>query len=172
LMGDLLKNMRSSQIFSVCGLPEVALRKIFKGAPSPPPSPPRGEGVERRSSPARGEGNTLYEVELLGLDVFDPITMDVDPRKGNDVPAWFLDTNYNGLCFHVSQAFFPRTGAWDNLKRALKSTHEESVWDHLAGTVSASFEAGENGQIAVKVIDDRGNELLVVKPLSEAIKES
>ena len=27
MMGDLLKNMRSSQIFSVCGLPEVALRK-------------------------------------------------------------------------------------------------------------------------------------------------
>jgi adenine-specific DNA-methyltransferase len=156
LMGDLLKNMRSSQIFSVCGLPEVALRKLSKGTPSPSPSP------------ARGEGNTLYEVELLGLDVFDPITMMVDHRKGDDVPAWFLDTDYNGLCFHVSQAFFPRTSAWDNLKRALKSTHEESVWDHLAGAVSASFEAGEHGQIAVKVIDDRGNELLVVKNLAEA----
>ena len=154
LMGDLLKNMRSSQIFSVCGLPEVALRKLSKGTPSP--------------SPARGEGNTLYEVELLGLDVFDPVTMEVEHRKGDDVPAWFLDTDYNGLCFHVSQAFFPRTSAWDNLKRALKSTHEESVWDHLAGTVSASFEAGEHGQIAVKVVDDRGNELLVVKNLAEA----
>jgi adenine-specific DNA-methyltransferase len=110
----------------------------------------------------------LYEVELLGLDVFDPVTMEVAHRKGDDVPAWFLDTDYNGLCFHVSQAFFPRTSAWDNLKRALKSTHEESVWDHLAGTVSASFEAGEHGQIAVKVVDDRGNELLVVKNLAEA----
>ena len=30
------------------------------------------------------------------------------------------------------------------------------------------FEAGEHGQIAVKVIDDRGNELVVVKKLSEA----
>ena len=180
LMGDLLKNMRSSQIFSVCGLPEVALRKLSRGDPSPPPSPPRGEGVEsvsslvrgeevgRESSPARGERNALYEVELLGLDVFDPVTMEVAHRKGDDVPAWFLDTDYNGLCFHVSQAFFPRTSAWDNLKRALKSTHEESVWDHLAGTVSASFEAGEHGQIAVKVIDDRGNELLVVRSLSEA----
>jgi len=167
LMGDLLKNMRSSQIFSVCGLPEVALRKLSKGSPSPPPSPPRGEGVERGSSPVRGEANASYEVELLGLDVFDPITMMVDHRKGDDVPAWFLDTDYNGLCFHVSQAFFPRTSAWDNLKRALRSTHEDSVWDHLAGTVSAPFEAGEHGQIAVKVIDDRGNELLVVKPLSE-----
>lgn len=31
------------------------------------------------------------------------------------------------------------------------------------GTTSAPIEAGEHGQIAVKVIDDRGNELLVVK---------
>jgi adenine-specific DNA-methyltransferase len=148
LMGDLLKNMRSSQIFSVCGLPEISLRKLSKGTSD--------------SSPAR------YQVELLGLDVFDPVNMEVFPRNGDDVPAWFLDTDYNGLSFHVSQAFFPRTSAWDNLKRALRSTHEDSVWDHLAGTVSAAFEAGEQGRIAVKVIDDRGNELLVVKSLSEA----
>ena len=31
---------------------------------------------------------------------------------------------------------------------------------------SAPFEAGEQKQIAVKVIDDRGNELLVVRPLA------
>jgi adenine-specific DNA-methyltransferase len=158
MMGDLLKNMRSSQIFSVCGLPEIKIKKIPKATPSPEPSP------------TRGEGNFEYQVELVGLDVFDPVTMEVDHRKGDDVPAWFLDTDYNGLCFHVCQAFFPRTSAWDNLKRALRTTHEESVWDHLAGTVSAPFEGGENGQIAVKVIDDRGNELLVVKRLSEAEK--
>jgi adenine-specific DNA-methyltransferase len=65
--------------------------------------------------------------------------------------------------------FFPRTSAWDNIKKALKSTHEESVWDHLARTVSAPFEAGEHQQIAVKVIDDRGNELLVAKNLKDAV---
>jgi adenine-specific DNA-methyltransferase len=106
-----------------------------------------------------------YQVELLGLDVFDPITMEVAHRGGNDVPVWFLDTDYNDLCFHVSQAFFPRTSAWDNLKKALKGEYEESVWDHLSGTISAPFEADEHKQIAVKVIDDRGNELLVVKKL-------
>ncbi len=36
---------------------------------------------------------------------------------------------------------------------------------HLAGTISAPFEAGRYRQIAVKVIDDRGNALLVVKAL-------
>ena len=64
--------------------------------------------------------------------------------------------------------------AWDNLKKALKGEFEESVWDHLSGTTSAPFEAGENRQIAVKVIDDRGNELMVVEkalmnPASEEV---
>lgn len=97
--------------------------------------------------------------------------MEVSHRNADDVPAWFLDTDYNDLCFHVSQAFFPRTGAWDNLKKALKGDYDETVWDHLSGTVSAPFEAGERRQIAVKVIDDRGNELLVVKKLKEARDE-
>jgi adenine-specific DNA-methyltransferase len=138
MMGDLLKNMRSSQIFSVCGLPDVKVKKV------------------------KGD---KYQVELLGLDVFDPVTMEHQPMNGGDVPAWFLDTDYNGLCFHVCQAFFPRTGAWESLKKALKGTYDESVWDHLSGTVSAPFEPGEHKTAAVKVIDDRGNELMVTRTL-------
>ena len=94
--------------------------------------------------------------------------MTTDHRHGSDIPAWFLDTNYNELCFLVSQGFFPRTSAWENLKRALGDTYEESVWEHLAGTTSAPFTAGEHRRIAVKVIDDRGNELMVVKSLDDA----
>jgi adenine-specific DNA-methyltransferase len=146
LMGDLLKNMRSSQIFSVCGQPDVGLRTI---------ATPEG-GIPNQ---------TYYEVQLRGLDVFDPVTMDLDTRSGLDVPAWFLDTDYNGLVFRVCQAFFPRTQAWDNLKRALKADFDESVWAHLAGDTSTPFNVGQHRQIAVKVIDDRGNELMVVKKL-------
>ncbi|WP_263386002.1 site-specific DNA-methyltransferase [Granulicella arctica] len=140
-MGDLLKNMRSSQIFSVCGLPDVTVTK----------------GADDR-----------YQVELVGLDVFDPISMENHHAKGDDVPAWMLDTDYNGMCFHVTQAFFPRTSAWDALKKALKADYEASLWDHLAGSISAPFESRKEAQIAVKVIDDRGNELMVVKKLSDA----
>lgn len=138
LMGDLLKNMRSSEIFSVCGLPEVRIHKNKDGQ---------------------------AQVELIGLDTFDPATMENHHLAGAEVPAWLLDSDYNGLCFHVSQAFFPRTGAWDNLKKSLKGQYEEDVWDHLSGTLSAPFLPGEHRQIAVKVIDDRGNELLVVEKL-------
>ena len=148
MMGDLLKTMRSSQIFSVCGMPDVRLQGL----------PPAGGGQPTR-----------YQVSLLGLDSFDPTTMEPNHLKGDDVPAWLLDTDYNGLVFHGSQVFFPRTSAWESLKKALKATHDESVWEHLAGTVSAPFEGGEHQRVAVKVIDDRGNELIVVKPLSEAV---
>jgi len=147
VMGDLLKTMRSSQLFSVAGLPDVAVRKV---------------------EPEGKDGPQRYEVELLGLDTFDPTTFEAEHRSGDDVPAWLLDTAWNGLSFHVSQAFFPRTSAWDSLKKALKTDFEESVWDHLAGTVSAPFTAGDLREIAVKVLDDRGNELLVVKSLDEA----
>jgi adenine-specific DNA-methyltransferase len=143
LMGDLLKNMRSSQIFSVCGLPEVEVRKV--------------KAQSKENGPAQ------YEVELFGIDSFDPITMQSESKDGSDVPAWFLDCDYNGLCFKVSQAFFPKTGAWESLKKALKADYEESVWEHLAGTTSAPFSAGEHKKVAVKVVDERGNELMVVR---------
>jgi adenine-specific DNA-methyltransferase len=68
----------------------------------------------------------------------------------------------------ATQVFFPRTKAWENLKKALRATHDESVWDHLAGDTSAPFEAGDHATIAVKVIDDRGNELMVVRELKAA----
>jgi adenine-specific DNA-methyltransferase len=45
------------------------------------------------------------------------------------------------------------------------------VWDHLASTTSEPFEPGEHKQIAVMVIDERGNELLSIIPLSAAVAE-
>jgi len=147
VMGDLLKTMRSSQLFSVTGLPDVAIRKV---------APEEKDGAQR------------YEVELRGLDVFDSASFETIHKSGDDVPAWFLDTAWNGLSFHVSQAFFPRTSAWENLRKSLKGEFEESVWDHLSGTVSAPFTEDGTREIAVKVIDDRGNELLVVRSLDEA----
>jgi adenine-specific DNA-methyltransferase len=148
-MGDLLKNMRSSQVFSVCGLPDVELRPARSG----------------KTKDAKKDADDRWEVELIGLDTFDPATMEPTHLAGSDAPAWFLDTDYNGMVFRVRQAFFPRTGAWESLKKLLKAEFEDSIWDHLAGTVSAPFEAGEHRQIAVKVIDPRGNELIVVRKL-------
>jgi adenine-specific DNA-methyltransferase len=152
LMGDLLKNMRSSQIFSVCGQPDISVTPV--------------------EAPKDGAGNAQYwQVKLEGLDVFDPATDRVEATPGREVPAWFLDTDYNGLVFRPRQAFFPLTGAWDNLKRSLRTEFDDSVWAHLAGDTSEPFMCGSNEQIAVKVIDHRGNELMVVRSLAAPKKK-
>lgn len=143
IMGSLLKTTRASQLFSVCGLPDIKVTH----------------------APGRKGQLGQWVVQLLGVDTFDPSTMESRSVKGSDVPSWFLDSDYNGRVFRVCQAFFPKTYAWDALKRALKADFDESLFDHLAGDTSAAFEAGEHRTIAVKVIDERGNELMVVHPL-------
>jgi adenine-specific DNA-methyltransferase len=145
-MSDLLKTTRSSEIFSITGLPDAKVRKASKKGP---------------------EGQPLYEVELRGLDLFDPQSMDTDSVNGESVPCWMLDTDYNGLCFYATQVFFPKTSAWDNLQRSLRATFEDSIWQHLAGTVSEPFVLGERRRVAVKVIDERGNELMRVLDVAE-----
>jgi adenine-specific DNA-methyltransferase len=141
VMSDLLKTNRASEIFSITGLPDVELRATGK---------------------KNQDGAPLWQVELRGLDVFDPSTMEQDAIEGQNVPAWMLDTDYDGMSFFATQVFFPKTAAWDNLQRSLKATFDPSVWDHLAGTVSEPFALGERRRIAVKVIDERGNELMRV----------
>ena len=142
VMSDLLKNTRSSQIFAVVGLPDVKLEKL-----------------EEQNE----DGGELWQVTLRGLDVFDPATMEHLSLDGDDVPCWMLDTDYDGQCFRAGQVFFPRTSAWDKIHRTIKTDFDDAVWECLRGAVSAPFVAGE--QVAVKVLDDRGNELLVVKKI-------
>jgi adenine-specific DNA-methyltransferase len=145
-MADLLKTTRASQIFSVTGLPDVEVRGAKKKGP---------------------EGQPLYEVELKGLDLFDPESMETESVIGENVPCWMLDTDYDGLCFYATQVFFPRTSAWDNLQRSLKTELDDSVWSHLAGAISEPFALGERHRVAVKVIDERGNELMRVLEVTE-----
>jgi adenine-specific DNA-methyltransferase len=69
-----------------------------------------------------------------------------------------------GACLHVSKAFFPRTSAWDKLRKCSESRHDD-VGDHLAGYVFAPFPVGERKQVAVKLFDYHGNEILVMREL-------
>ncbi len=145
-MVDLLKDTRASQIFAVCGMPDVRLSEI---------------GEKNK------DGDLLYEVELRGLDILNPVDMETTHKDGNDVPCWMLDPDYDGECFRAGQVFFPRTAAWNKIKRAIKADFDDSVWDHLQGATSAPFVIGESKCVAVKVIDDRGNELITVKTLED-----
>ena len=143
-MSDLLKTSRSSEIFSVTGLPDFELKATGKKNDS---------------------GDSMYQATLAGLDVFDPSTLKQDSIPGELVPAWMLDTDYDGMSFHATQVFFPKTSAWDNLQKSLKATFDDSVWAHLAGTTSEPFVLGDKRRVAVKVIDERGNELMRVREI-------
>ena len=149
VMSDLLKTNKASEIFSVTGLPDILI-----------------ESVDRDAG-----GKPRYRATLRGLDVFFPDRLQdeeenaLESTPGEAVPCWMLDTNYDASCFRATQVFFPKTAAWDHLKRALEADFDPAVWDHLAGTVSEPFTAGDHKRIAVKVIDDRGNELMAVRAL-------
>lgn len=145
-MDDLLKTNHTDQLFSITGLPDARIM----------------------SAGLRDDGREIYQVELLGLDTFRPDTMATESFEPENLPCWMLDTSYNGMAFCASQVFFPRTGAWDNLQKSLKGQFNDSVWEHLAGTTSEPFVADSKGQIAIKVIDERGNELMRVLNVAEA----
>lgn len=145
VMSDLLKTSQASQVFAVTGLPDVRLERL-----------------ERRGT----DGAPLYQVSLLGLDIFRPQDLETEAIPAQQLPCWMLDSDYNGLVFMAHQVFFPRTSAWENLEKSLRGRFAEGVWAHMAGTVSEPFAAGPQRQIAVKVIDERGHELMVVKSLA------
>jgi adenine-specific DNA-methyltransferase len=141
LVGDLLKTSRASQLFTVFGSPDVKLDKQKDGS---------------------------FLVRLLGVDIYDPNTGELHQSRGEDVAAWFLDQDYDGYTFCISQAFFPSdSGAWEKLERALKGSLDPEKFEALRGTVSLPFQPGSHKRVAIKVIDMRGNEAVRVLNLAQ-----
>jgi adenine-specific DNA-methyltransferase len=142
LVPDLLKSRRGSQLFAVFGEPDVVVT---------------------------GLGADEWEVEVRGIDVYDPASGEVHSDDPTQIAAWFLDQDYDRKSFLVSQAFFPGAGAsdpWERLSRALKGWVDPDAFEMLRGTVSLPFRAGPERRAAVKVIDFRGNEAIRVLDLS------
>ncbi len=54
---------------------------------------------------------------------------------------------------------------WYRLKKDIRAELDEALLARFHGTVSLPFEAGKNGRIAVKIVDDRGIESLKVMDL-------
>ena len=139
-MEGLLKDTANSQLFTVFGQPEVEVEPT-KG----------GECV----------------VKLKGVDIYDPIENTVRSSGADKVAAWFLDSDYDGRCFCITQAFFPDQDAWKKIAKALGSSADEEAFEKFDGTESLPFKAGKYKRIAVKVIDPRGNEVMAVRQLED-----
>jgi adenine-specific DNA-methyltransferase len=137
---NLLKATASSQLFTVFGEPDVELREVK-------------------------ESKEEIQVEVHGVDVYDPTTGEVYSAHVDQVAAWFLDTDYDGRTFCICQAFFPNKSAWSSLEKALKGNLDQGKFEALTGRISLPFTKGEHSRIAVKVIDQRGNEVMKTSDL-------
>jgi adenine-specific DNA-methyltransferase len=134
-MGDLLKDTPGSQLFTVFGLPRVRLEPA-----------PHDEWV----------------AIMEGVDIYDPVNNTIQATHADKVAAWFLDSDYDGRTFCITQAFFPDSSAWEKIAKALKSSVDPERFAAFSGTRSLPFRIGENKRVAVKVIDPRGNEAIRV----------
>ena len=133
---ELLKKTGAGNLFTVLGEPDVDIRW-------------------------RSDGK--IEVEVRGVDVYDPTTQEIRSHSTEDVACWFIDTDYNGESFFVRHAYF--TGAdepYEKLKRALRAEVDEAAWASLYSATSRPFDRPTTGKIAVKVINHSGDEVLKV----------
>jgi adenine-specific DNA-methyltransferase len=135
VMGEELKKTGAGNLFTVFGEPDIELVD---------------EGEELR-------------VLLHGVDVYDPSTGEVRSNDTDQVALWMIDTVYNGESFFVRHCYF--TGGQDpyaRLKRALKADIDPDAWATLYATESRPFPRPDSGRIAVKVINDYGDEVMKV----------
>jgi adenine-specific DNA-methyltransferase len=139
-MAGLLKERPGSQLFTVFGQPRTSL------------APP--------------DKNGEYTVVMEGVDVYNPVTNSITSTGAEKVAAWFLDRDYDGRTFCITQAFFPDKSAWEKLAKALGSVIDADRFEALSGTTSLPFPKGKHKCAAVKVIDPRGNEVMQVHRLA------
>jgi adenine-specific DNA-methyltransferase len=143
LMGQELKKTNAANLFTVFGEPDVELRRDTVG-------------------------NVV--VEIKGIDVYDPTTGEIRSSDTSLIALWMIDTDYNDESFFVRHCYF--TGGHDpyqRLKRALKAEIDEDAWAGLYKTTSQPFDAPSTGKIAVKVINDYGDEVMKVFEVPAAV---
>ena len=135
-MGDvLLKKTGSANLFMVFGEPDVVVEHTPDG----------------------------IVVEIRGVDVYNPTTGEIRSSGTGQIALWMIDTDYDGESFFVRHCYF--TGDNDPYKRlrqALKADIDEAAWRSLHSTRSRPFDPPQTGKIAVKVINNYGDEVLQV----------
>jgi adenine-specific DNA-methyltransferase len=137
LVGNLLKNTSASQTFRLYASPDVLI----------------------------GRSGDEFTVTVEGVDSYDASSGEVTSFGKSGIQAWFLDDNYDGLVFKISQAFFPVSDGWEKLERALRGTVDADLVAQLHSWSSLPFEAGDQQRIAVRVIANDGNAAEVVMDL-------
>jgi len=151
LQDGLLKKDKKAATFVTIGEPDIAVNKLDNG---------------------------FVQVDIRGLDIYDPIKDIVKPRDVNDIAYWMVDDDYDGSSFIVRQVFFCggdkdefdkwRKGldalaaqkAKKNLEDTLKIEIDDEAFERLYGFKShpVMAEPGKAKKIAVRVVSQFGEE--------------
>jgi adenine-specific DNA-methyltransferase len=127
-----------------------------------------------------GDSKTQVQVEIQGLDIYDPIRDEVRARSVSDIAYWMVDDDYDGSNFIVRQVFFCggdkdefskwKRGLSDlakqqtkkNAERTLRVELDEEAFDLLYGFRSHPIERKAGRKIAVRVVSQFGEESMKV----------
>lgn len=136
LMGEELKKTGAGNLFTVFGEPDIGLTDF---------------------------GDGTLQARLNGVDLYDPTSGDVRSAGTDRIALWMIDTDYNEESFFVRHCYF--TGGNDpykKLKTALNAEIDPDAWASLYSDTSQPFDKPSTGKIAVKVINDYGDEVMKV----------
>ena len=138
LTDDLRKKRSSNQSFWLIGQPDIEIKK---------------EGKQ-------------YKVEIRGFDYYNPSKGQIESKGIDGIALWMIDTNYDERSVCPDQFFFPieDKNDWTKLKELLKMKLtliklifiKDQFPNHLMQAIT---------KIAVKIVDNRGIESLIVREL-------
>ena len=151
----LLKNDRKAASFVTIGEPDIAVREL---------------------KTAKGEPRR-WQVEIQGLDIYDPISDRVNARSVHDISAWMVDHDYDGANFAVRQFFFcgskdkdeyadwakglsrlAPAGERKKAERTLRLEIDEEAFERAYGHQSHPFPVRPGQKVAVRVVSQFGEE--------------
>lgn len=149
LQDGLLKKDKTAGSFIIIGEPDVELVK---------------------------DDDTHYHVEIIGMDMYDPVKDQVRARNAEDIAYWEMDDDYTDALFKVRSIHFSggtkkEFAAWrkgldtvasseakKKAERTLKMEFNDELWDRLYTLKSESIEYRPGRRIAVRVVSQFGEE--------------
>lgn len=143
-----MRNLPSDSAFTVIGEPDVDLRWTAAGQ---------------------------LELEVLGIDTYDPKLRTVTSGKPAEIHCIMTDTDYDGLSFKARRINFPnqtKDKQLQRLKRDFKKVIDAQNWNRLYSPVTIPFDPPLEGRIAVKVIDRAAMETMRVLDVPEKVDEA
>jgi adenine-specific DNA-methyltransferase len=135
-MSDDLKNTGKGNLFVIFGEPDIEVLPADEGR---------------------------VKIKINGVDVFHPNTGEVRSDGADGIACWFIDTDYNEESFFVRHAYFlGANDPYSALKSTLKAEIDADAWATLNSDTSRAFPKPKSGRVAVKVINNLGDEVMKV----------